>query len=153
MDNHVRWETIFEILDKLAFDLVTNRFQDEKVDINVVISASDEDLIRLGVGTIGNRIKLRDACRRFHKANSSLRSLEMSQEISTNRLGFEERSLLFSPSFGRNNESRQKKRRSRDSGAGLLVVVTEGQQIGHSMVSLCVFRTSMPKKYPLRLKK
>ena len=132
--------------------MVTNRFQDEKVDINVVISASDEDLIRLGVGTIGNRIKLRDACRRFHKANSSLRSLEMSQEISTNRPGFEERSFLFSPSFGRNNESRQK-RRSRDSGAGLLVVVTEGQQIGHSMVSLCVFRTSMPKKYPLQLKK
>ena len=30
----------------------------------------------------------------------------------------------------------------------LLVAVTEEQQIGHSMVSLCVFRTSLPKKIP-----
>ena len=96
--------------------MVTKKFQDEKLDINVVISALHEDLVRLGVGTIGNRIRLREACRRFHTANSSLRSLDISQEISTNRHGLQERSFLFSPSFGRNNESRQKKR-SRDSGA------------------------------------
>ena len=95
--------------------MVTKKFQDEKLDINVVISALHEDLVRLGVGTIGNRIRLREACRRFHTANSSLRSLDISQEISTNRPGLQERSFLFSPSFGRNNESRQK--RSRDSGA------------------------------------
>ena len=35
----------------------------------------------------------------------------------------------------------------------LLAAVIEGQQIGHGLVSLCAFRTSMPKKYPLQLKK
>ena len=83
----------------------------------MVISASDEDLIRLGVRTIGDRIRLREACRRVYTANSSLRPLDISQEISTNRPGLEERSFLFPPSFGRNNGSRQKKRRSRSSGA------------------------------------
>ena len=82
----------------------------------MVISASDEDLIRLGVRTIGDRIRLREACRRVYTANSSLRPLDISQEISTNRPGLEERSFLFPPSFGRNNGSRQKKR-SRSSGA------------------------------------
>ena len=144
-------ETIFEILDKLGLNLVTKKFQDEKIDIKVVISASDEDLIRLGVRTIGDRIRLREACRRVYTANSSLRSLNISQETSTNRPGLEKRSFLFSPSFGRNNGNREKKRRSRSS--GVLVAVIEGQQIGHGLVSLCIFRTSMRKKYPLQLKK
>ena len=30
----------------------------------------------------------------------------------------------------------------------LLVAVIEGQQIGHGLVSLCVFQSSMPKKMP-----
>ena len=116
-NDHVSLETIFEILDKLGLNLVTKKFQDEKVDIKVVISASDEDLIRLGVRTIGDRIRLREACRRVYTANSSLRPLNISQETSTNRPGLEERSFLFSPSFGRNNGNRQRKRRSRSSGA------------------------------------
>ena len=45
MEIHVSLETIFEILAKIGFNLVTKKFQDEKVDIKVVISASDEDLI------------------------------------------------------------------------------------------------------------
>ena len=113
--DHVSLKTIFEILDKLGLNLVTKKFQDEKADIKVVISASDEDLIRLGVRTIGDRIRLSAACRRIYTANSSLWSLDISQEISTNRPGLEERSFLFSPSFGRNNGSRQKKRKSKSN--------------------------------------
>ena len=45
MEIHVSLETIFEILAKIGFNLVTKKFQDEKADIKVVISASDEDLI------------------------------------------------------------------------------------------------------------
>ena len=55
------------------------------------MSASDEDLIRLGIRTIGDRIRLREACRRVHTAYSSLRSLDISQKISTNRPGLDER--------------------------------------------------------------
>ena len=113
--DHVSLETIFEILDKLGLNLVTKKCQDEKVDIKVVISASDEDLIRLGVRATGDRNRLREACRKIYTANSSLRSLDISQEISPNRTGLEERSFLFFPSFGKNNGSRQKKRRSRSS--------------------------------------
>ena len=109
-------ETIFEILDKLGLNLVTKKFQEEKVDIKVVISASDGDLIRLGIRTIVDRIRLREACKRISEANSSLRPLDISQEISTDRPDLEERSF-FSPSFGWNNGSRQKKRRSSRSGA------------------------------------
>ena len=116
-NDHVSLETIFEILDKIGLNLVTKKFQDEKVDIKVVISASNEYLIKLGVRTIGDRIRLREACRRIYTANSSLRPLDISQEISTNKPSLEERSFLFSPSFGRNNGSRRKKSRSRSSGA------------------------------------
>ena len=59
--DHVSLKTIFEILDKLGLNLVTKKFQDEKVDIKVLIPASDEDLIRLGIRTIGDRIRLREA--------------------------------------------------------------------------------------------
>ena len=114
--DHVSLETIFEILDKLGLNLVTKKFQEEKVDIKVVISASDGDLIRLGIRTIVDRIRLREACWRISEANSSLLPLDISQEISTDRPGLEERSF-FSPSFGWNNGSRQKKRRSSRSGA------------------------------------
>ena len=114
-NDHVSLETIFEILAKLGLSLVTKTFQDEKVDIKVAISASDEDLIRLGVRTIGGRIRLKEACRRVYTANSSLRPLNISQETSTIRPGLEE--ISFSPLFGRNNGNRQKERRSRSSGA------------------------------------
>ena len=83
----------------------------------MIISAPDEDLIRVGVKTVGDRIRLRETCRRIYTANSSLWPLDISQEISTNRPGLEERSFLFSPSFCRNNGSCQKKRISRSSGA------------------------------------
>ena len=117
-NDHVSLETIFEILDKLGLNLVTKKFQDEKVDIKVVISASDEDLIRLGVRTIGDRIRLREACRRVYTANSSLQPLNISQETSTNRPG-------------------SSNRRAAD----------------RTWNGLCVFQTSMPKQYPLQLKK
>ena len=52
--DHVSLETIFEILDKILF-----------FDIKVVISTSDECLIRPGVRTIGNKIRLREECRRI----------------------------------------------------------------------------------------
>ena len=112
-NDHVSLETIFEILDKIGLNLVTKKFQDEKVDIKVVISASEEDLIRLGARTTGDTIRLREACKRVYTANSSLRPVDISQEIPTNimstRPGLEEISFLFSHSFGKNDGSRQKK--------------------------------------------
>ena len=116
-NDHVSLETIFEILDKLGLHLVTKKFQDEKVDAKVGIFASYEDLIRLDI-TVGDRIRLREACRRVYTANSSLQPLYISDEIPTNRPCSEERSILFSPPFGRNNGSHQKKTRKSSGAAG-----------------------------------
>ena len=68
----------------------------------MVISASDEDLIWFG------KIRLREAYRIIYTANYSMRSLEISEGISINRPGLEERSFLFSPLYGRFG-SRQKR--------------------------------------------
>ena len=81
------------------------------------MSASDENLIRLDVRAKKDRIRLRGACRRVYPANSLLPPLDISQGRSINRPGLEERLFLFSPSFGRNNGSCQKNRRSSSSGA------------------------------------
>ena len=78
-------------------------------------ASNDKDL--MGVGIIGDRIRLREACRRVYTAISSLQLLDISQGISTNRPGLEGGLFLFSSSFGRNNGNCQKKRRSKSNGA------------------------------------
>ena len=126
-NDHVSLETIFEILNKFGLNAVTKNFQNEKVDMKVVMPASDEDSIRLGVRTIGERIRLREACRRDYTANSLLRQLGIIQEISTDRPGLDERLFLFSPSFGRIMEV--VRRREEKGAVVLLVAVIEWQQI------------------------
>ena len=115
-NDYVSLETIFEILHKLGLNMVSKKFQGEKFDIKVVMLASDEDLIRLGVRTVGDRIRLREAFRKVTE-NSSLRPLDISQGKSTNRHGLEKRLFLISPSYERINEIRQKNRRGGSSGA------------------------------------
>ena len=63
--------TMNEILQSLGMSMLSKKFEDERVDFNVIMSASDEDLIRLGVRTTGDRVKLRDACRRRVYTRSS----------------------------------------------------------------------------------
>ena len=53
--------TMNEILESLGRSMLTQKFEDERADVNVIMSASDEDLVRLGVRTIGDRVRLRDA--------------------------------------------------------------------------------------------
>ena len=126
-NDHVSLEIIFEILNKFGLNAVTKNFQNEKVDMKVVMPVSDEDSIRLGVRTIGERIRLREACRRDYTANSLLRQLGIIQEISTDRPGLDERLFLFSPSFGRIMEV--VRRREEKGAVVLLVAVIEWQQI------------------------
>ena len=68
------------------------------MDFDVIMSASHEDLIRLGVRTSGDIVRLRDTCRRVYKRSSTSISLEDKHRTSSNRPGREERALLFSPS-------------------------------------------------------
>ena len=50
----------------------------------------DEDLIRLGVRTIGDRVRLRDVCKRVYTRSSTSMSLGDSYRTSSNRPGREE---------------------------------------------------------------
>ena len=65
--------------------MLSQKFEDEKVDFNVIMSASDVDLIQLGVRTIGDRVRLRDACRRVYTRSSTSISLGDSHKTSSNR--------------------------------------------------------------------
>ena len=62
-DNQRDRLTMNEILQSLGMTILSQKSEDERVDFNVIMSASDEDLIRLAVRTIGDRVRLRDACR------------------------------------------------------------------------------------------
>ena len=78
--------------------MLSQKFEDERVDFNVIMSDSDEDLIRLGVRNIGDRVRLRESCMWVYTRSSSSISLGDTHRTSSNRPGREERALLFSPS-------------------------------------------------------
>ena len=55
--------TIEEILQQLNLGTFYQRFLDEHIDLDNVLSLSDQDLNRLGVERIGDRARLRSLCR------------------------------------------------------------------------------------------
>ena len=64
-NNHVPAPDMMEsVLQGIGLGYVSGKFKEEKVDIGVVMSAADKDLIKLGVRSIGQCIRLRDICRR-----------------------------------------------------------------------------------------
>ena len=52
------------ILNKAGLSELLQRFIAEKVEPETITVAIDLDLIRLGVATIGDRVRLREACRK-----------------------------------------------------------------------------------------
>ncbi|XP_044181451.1 uncharacterized protein LOC122947060 [Acropora millepora] len=80
-----------KILRELNLGTLVDRFDAEKIEPDNVISASDSELTRLGVSTIGDRIRLRELCSRAGERAD----LEVpSASTSINR---EERLALFNP--------------------------------------------------------
>ena len=59
------------------------RFISERVYVNVILAASDQDLIRLGISTIGDRCRLRVACRRRRYYNNNLTSTSIASMSSS----------------------------------------------------------------------
>ena len=53
-----------KILRELNLGTLVDRFDAEKIEPDNVISASDSELTRLGVSTIGDCIRLRELCSR-----------------------------------------------------------------------------------------
>lgn len=53
-----------KLLEDVGLSTLREKFQEERIDPELIISMSDAELARLGVTTIGDRIRLRSACRR-----------------------------------------------------------------------------------------
>lgn len=50
------------------------QFEAEKIDLNMIKSLSDQELVRLGVTTIGDRLRLREKAREVWLVSYSLNS-------------------------------------------------------------------------------
>ena len=50
------------ILEKIGIPTVFEIFKKEKIDLKVAVSLSDNELIRLGITTIGDHVRFRDMC-------------------------------------------------------------------------------------------
>ena len=81
------------ILQQLGLANLLRRFEDERVDEKIVLSSTDSELSRLGVSTIGDRIRLRELCKQAVQAvqGASTSAASASQEVRdlfhTNRRG------------------------------------------------------------------
>ena len=142
-DNQRDRLTMNEVLQSLRMSMLSQKFEDEWVDFNVIMSASDEDLIRLGVRTIGDRVRLRDACRRIYTRSSTSISLEDTHRTSSNIPG-----LLFSPSVSSTGtgERRTGSRRRQSAVMVLVTLIEKEKVIIHGLGNLCVCQIVMPKK-------
>ena len=76
------------ILNNLGLGVLSERFARERMEPETVLSASDADLERLGVDTIGQRIRIRELCSK---------EMEQQQSGTLAALVQQERSLLFTP--------------------------------------------------------
>ena len=54
---------ISAILSRAGLPALTDTFLKEKIEPNIICSMTDEDLTRLGISTIGERIRLRESAK------------------------------------------------------------------------------------------
>jgi hypothetical protein len=110
-----------KILEDAGLSTVRERFKEERIDPEIVIAMSDVELARLGVQTIGDRIRLRSACRGKTVAtnvaletNTPSSSATSTSSSSTAATVASERARLFNPRHSR--VVNRKRKASRSSG-------------------------------------
>ena len=52
--------SIKDVLQGIGLSTFINRFAEEKNDVDQIVGLNDEEFIRLGVSTIGDRIRLKN---------------------------------------------------------------------------------------------
>jgi hypothetical protein len=94
-------------LEDAGLSTLHERFQEETIDPEIVIAMSDTELVRLGVQTIGDRIRLRSACRGKNglpnvtsENNTSTSSATPSTSLTAATVACE-RARLFNPRYSR----------------------------------------------------
>ncbi|CAB4042845.1 Arylsulfatase B, partial [Paramuricea clavata] len=83
-----------QILQAVNLGTLLGGFQAQRMEENDVLAASDQELIRLGVSTIGDRIRLREACRKKVEENAASTS-QSSASTSQATAAREERLSIF----------------------------------------------------------
>ncbi len=94
------------ILQQLGLANLLSRFVDERVDEKIVLSSTDSELSRLGVSTIGDRVRLRELCKQAVQAGqgaSTSTAVSASQEV---------RELFHSNRRGSKKGTKQAKKRT-----------------------------------------
>ena len=118
------------ILEQLGLGTLLERFSSEKVDPEVVLSMSESSLIRLGVETLGDRIRIKEHCKQYVEGDNRgtpFTSSSPAQQIA------EERRMLFQPySSHRGQGSRtakadKRKKSSRRTWTGQFVCLADRQ--------------------------
>ena len=87
------------LLRELNLSNLIEKFKEERIDKDAILNAIDSDLIRLGVTTIGDRIRIRELCRKSKLESGS--SISSSSASSTGPFR-QERLALFNPRNSRN---------------------------------------------------
>ena len=59
------WNKMESILQKVRLSTLSKRFADEKIDPHVILAMSDSCLMRLGVETLGDHVRLKENCKQF----------------------------------------------------------------------------------------
>ena len=78
-----------QILQSLNLGTLYARFQEQRIEPETLLAASDQELVRLGISTIGDRIRIRDACKKKLEENHTATSQATAVR--------EERRSLFNP--------------------------------------------------------
>jgi len=115
------------LLTEIGLGTLLPKFIAEKIDVNVLICGTDQDLIRLGVSTIGDSVRLGDACRRrtYDRSSSSHGGTSSTAFRPATSLGNfinQERTTLFTP---RRNTSSSRKRANPSGAAATSSSVTK----------------------------
>ena len=100
------------ILEQLGLGTLLGRFSSEKVDSEVVLSMSESFLIRLGVETLGDRIRIKERCKQHVEGDNrgtTFTSSSVAQQIA------EERRMLFQPYDSHRGQGSRTAKASRDA--------------------------------------
>ena len=111
------------ILEVLGLGTLKHRFAEERIEPEIVIAMTDGELTRLGVSTMGDRIRLRQSCRASASTQSTAGQSNLNSEgteSSANSSGgpspalvASERSRLFNPRHSRTTSRKRKASRGR----------------------------------------
>ncbi len=97
------------ILQQIHLGTLAERFKEEKIEVETVLSATDNKLIRVGVDTIGDRAHLRELCRKKFEENANTDSSSTprtSGESMSSRIRTEHALLFNSSTAGGSNSGR-----------------------------------------------